>query len=155
MRIGRWSLALKQGVVLKLARSVVVPGGLKWVECSPSHTYNSQPLAFTHLPLAPSLSVAGKTFSSRWISHKNHRYLRAVGEHHPQKCLHVSGFHLITLTWVADLLDPLDWVVPAPAVQLLFSQTGLSAEDFCSAGESLTASIWAVSWGSFVSVLLL
>lgn len=86
MRIGRWSLALKQGVVLKLARSVVVPGGLKWVERSQSHTYNSQPLAFTHLPLAPSLSVTGRTFSSRWISHKNHRYLRAAGEHHPQKC---------------------------------------------------------------------
>lgn len=38
VRPGRWSLALKQGVVLKLASSVVVPWGLNWLEWSRSHT---------------------------------------------------------------------------------------------------------------------
>lgn len=33
-----WSPALKQGVVLKLARSVVVPWGLNWLEWALAHT---------------------------------------------------------------------------------------------------------------------
>lgn len=48
--VGRWSQALKQGVVLKLAQSVVVPCGLNWVERFFCLTVNSA----SRLPSPPS-----------------------------------------------------------------------------------------------------
>lgn len=107
-RTGRWSLALKQGVVLKLARFVVVPWGLNWLEWAQSHTYHSWPLTFTHLSPASSLQIF-----PRWLPVRLSAFVGFLVEvldiwgqleattH--RIAFHVPGFHLITLTGVASV----------------------------------------------------
>lgn len=120
--------------------------------------------------LPPSCLLPPLSFTSCWIlharthahTHWKHRDLQGSwrGSSHRVAvnvtvffCFFCFKFWSLSLEGFADLLDQLELrAACAPAVQLLLSQTGDSAEDLCPAGESFTRAKGSV--GSLVSTLL-
>lgn len=139
MRLGRRSLALKQGVVLKLARSVTVSCGLNWEERSQTGTYHSLSLFFSPSSYCPYQSFP---ISYPWD-------LQALVGYHT-KVIDIWGQlenippteELFFPTCIGFSLDQSDWCCWSVRSSGLSAAcpgcaAGVSAEDLGSAGESL------------------